>query len=169
MHRWKPTLFLVGTVLAGWALYWVVTFSGSPQVPPPELYIEPAVLDIGSVWDTDRYVHSLSITNRSSQPVTITGWYRSCECRSIEPERFGFHSTAIDLSRTDAFRQGRNDPRTVGVLWRQAGAELRADRVDNRIRGMSVVECAWANALLRWLCAWLRVGVAKMAETTEDI
>ncbi|GIW92658.1 MAG: hypothetical protein KatS3mg110_0699 [Pirellulaceae bacterium] len=87
MHRWKPTLFLVGTVLAGWALYWVVTFSGSPQVPPPELYIEPAALDIGSVWDTDRYVHSLSITNRSSQPVTITGWYRSCECRSIEPER----------------------------------------------------------------------------------
>ncbi|GIW91918.1 MAG: hypothetical protein KatS3mg109_2350 [Pirellulaceae bacterium] len=88
MSSRKVTLALVGLVFVSWVSYAVATFSGrTTELPPPELYIEPAALDLGTLWESDSYVHSFSLQNRSSQPVTITGWYRSCPCQVIEPQQ----------------------------------------------------------------------------------
>ena len=86
MSGWKSTAVLATLVAVSWAVYWLVTVGGHHIPPVPHLYIDPAALDLGSLWEVNHYVCTIPVQNRSSQPVTIAGWYRSCACRKVEPE-----------------------------------------------------------------------------------
>lgn len=141
MSGWKSTTLMATLVAGSWSAYWLVTIGGHQPPPVPHLSVDPAALHLGSLWDANQYVCTIPIQNRSTQPVTITGWYHSCACRKVEPEHLtvnpgetasvretldltqaclGQPGAVIPLSGTEvhshADAQGGCD-RTIYVLW----------------------------------------------------
>ncbi len=85
------------------------------QPPPtiseqPTLTVDPAHLDFGEVWETDKFEWSVEIQNRSARSLTIKRLTSSCSCTSMSPGQFQLDPGAtqkiqliIDLTK---FRDG---------------------------------------------------------------
>jgi hypothetical protein len=50
------------------------------------LYVRPAYLDLGEVWEQDRFPWDLVIENRSKEDIRIRDFSTSCSCLAIEPK-----------------------------------------------------------------------------------
>jgi hypothetical protein len=63
----------------------------SRRMAEPEavaLWVPPAALKIGTVWETDHFEWVLPVENREATPIQVTSFSRSCSCLSVEPEAF---------------------------------------------------------------------------------
>jgi hypothetical protein len=55
------------------------------ESPESVLRIAGDELDLGRVWETSRYEHTIHITNLLDRPVTIAGFAKTCDCLEISP------------------------------------------------------------------------------------
>lgn len=90
---WRFVIALVTIALCVGAYYaglFVTSFAGHPRQQPrstsSELFIAPASLDFGEVWETSEHVISLTVENRSDEVVEVSEFVTGCECSSVEPK-----------------------------------------------------------------------------------
>lgn len=75
-------LLFLATCCAG--AYWFVN-ENSVAEPKAKLFVPPAALQFGEVFETNAFSWSLPVENRSSQVLNIIGFSNSCSCVSVEP------------------------------------------------------------------------------------
>ncbi|MCU0704415.1 MAG: DUF1573 domain-containing protein [Fimbriiglobus sp.] len=79
---------IVGVALAGIAGTWAgnaLRSQPSVTTPPVSLYIPPAELNFGDVWEQDSLSWPVTIENRSESTKEITRLSGSCTCQSFSP------------------------------------------------------------------------------------
>lgn len=79
----------IATVLfGGLALVWQTRArTDSSQHYSDEYYsVEATSLDFGEAWESDQFDWDFTVTNKSSEPVEVRGFRKSCACISIEPQ-----------------------------------------------------------------------------------
>src|SRR5260370_32367708 len=64
--------------------YWLG--QSSPDKPSiGGLVVEQKDLDLGDVWESDNFAHTLLIKNPTQEAITIEGFASSCNCVSVTP------------------------------------------------------------------------------------
>lgn len=105
-----------------------------------ELVIEPQDLDLGEVWETDRFIQKVTIHNHSPEPVRVTTLGSSCSCvtpgsvsETIGPGQLREVPVELDLRLAGTFEQPREihnvkfplplriDPPRAGPPWVLSG------------------------------------------------
>lgn len=71
-----------GVVAARWKAVSRTAPTPARAVP---VVAEPKALDIGEVWETDRFAWAVPLTNSGPQAVTLTDLRGSCDCGTVEP------------------------------------------------------------------------------------
>jgi hypothetical protein len=100
--------------------------SGRNSTAPVEseidgLFVEPATLDLGEVWEAKRHVIPIPIRNRTSVDIRIDELSASCNCAGVSPRAFVIPAgqtvtveVAIDLTHRMPWEVGRaNRPLTI--------------------------------------------------------
>src|SRR5581483_1696113 len=61
------------------------------QAPAPSasqwLFIDDTKLDFGTPWESEAFVWTLPIENRSARSIQIVEFMRSCSCLNVEPHK----------------------------------------------------------------------------------
>lgn len=51
------------------------------------LQIPTHSLDFGVIWESDRFEHTMPVTNPGPTPAEVTAWTTSCGCLGVTPDR----------------------------------------------------------------------------------
>lgn len=87
------------------------------------LFIEPASLSIGEVWETPSHVVSLPVANKSDHAIRITKFVTSCDCTQVEPEQISIAAGETRLLRATLDLTHRQ-PYQVGMARRELTVDL---------------------------------------------
>jgi len=80
---------IAGVLVGGVVLLmrgWFRDESPPATASEPVLAVPARELDLGRVYETKAYEHTLHITNRTTRPLTILRFEKSCDCLGISPE-----------------------------------------------------------------------------------
>src|SRR5579859_5236987 len=76
---------LATLAITGAAGYWVASDPPGLLQQEDVLGVDPAGLNIGDVWENDKFQWDLSLVNRKMQNLNIRGFHASCGCVSVNP------------------------------------------------------------------------------------
>ncbi len=94
MFRRVALLLAVVSLITVGAVFGRGLFAGKPKAepvaiaPPSALFVPPEKLDFGRVWTTNNFEWSFPVTNRGSEPLSVSAIGSSCSCLSVWPPRF---------------------------------------------------------------------------------
>jgi hypothetical protein len=110
MHlAYFAALSVVGGVGAFYA-YWIAA-TRAASAARPVLAVDAADLDMGELWEADGVKHRLTLTNQSSQPLTVSRFNLSCPCAKIEPRTLRLEpgeTVPVEVTLDLATRSARN-------------------------------------------------------------
>jgi hypothetical protein len=111
-------ILVVGAACA--AAFWVGTYRSS-RLNNSTLVIDDQSLDLGDVWEDDKYQCAVPITNVGDKDVVIADFFSSCTCLSIQPRRMSLaaHASA-QLTLSLKLTTPSKDPGPKPVLIRLA-------------------------------------------------
>lgn len=131
------------------AAYWLSVQANRKALPLLHLSIDPAALDLGTVWESEAFEWTLPLTNTGAQAVEISGFAPTCGCLSVEPAQFTLApgqatdlKITVDLTAGAVGRDGKiavrviphlvtAQPSPAGPSWTVSGTVrpiLRPDR-----------------------------------------
>lgn len=66
-------------------VFQVVTTNAAGYSLTPPLSVAPDDLNLGDVWELPAFDWVIHVANPTSEPVTVEGWRRDCDCHLVEP------------------------------------------------------------------------------------
>jgi hypothetical protein len=135
-------LFILSSVVLGSGIFTM----GPKKLPEPHfpLLVATEGLDFGDVWEQRVFVHPITITNISSEPVVIEQFNVSCDCISVSPTSLALAAhenqdieVSLNLIQTEGIHvvgypvEIVIEPRVIGwrndnVIWTITGKVTRA-------------------------------------------
>ncbi len=129
-----PVLLLCLAAVAGGALWLATALSSQSSIvespPTPQssealpLSVPAGKLDFGEVWEDEKFVLTLPITNRGSEALKIRQFVASCGCMGIEPKSLEIAAQATcTIQATFNLTRGKPQP---GETVRPFSAQVTA-------------------------------------------
>jgi len=137
--------FVACTAGAGFVLYQSTVSSRSASQPVAKFSVPEESLQVGTVWEDERFQTSIPVTNNEPFSVDVASFSASCDCLSIEPASFRIDpaetrklSLCVDLTSQAAISEkfsvrftpllahGPSGGPTRGPQWSLTGTVRRA-------------------------------------------
>lgn len=80
------TLAAIAGAFSGRAYFRHAQPAPPPAPEQPALTVDPAHLDFGDVWETDKFEWKVPVTNTGSQVLVVDRWQAGCDCSAITPQ-----------------------------------------------------------------------------------